>query len=87
MPLTALIPDQLIRFTQVVCTALSKSCLLTMPGLLGSLCRIESWYEVSEVKAFLREREVRWIPLRRDGNVPDTLLFTFEEILRVDIPV
>ena len=59
MPLTALTPDQLIRFAQVVYTALFKSYLLTMPGLLGSLCRIENWCEVSEVEALLREREVR----------------------------
>ena len=59
MPLTALTPNQLIRFAQVVYTALFKSYLLTMPGLLGSLCRIENWCEVSEVEALLREREVR----------------------------
>ena len=58
-PLTALTPDQLIRFAQVVYTALFKSYLLTMPGLLGSLCRIENWCEVSEVEALLKEREVR----------------------------
>ncbi|KAF9647158.1 hypothetical protein BDM02DRAFT_3170498 [Thelephora ganbajun] len=57
VPLTALTPDQLIRFAQVVYTALFKSYLLTMPGLLGSLCRIENWCEVSEVEALLTERE------------------------------
>jgi hypothetical protein len=59
MPLAALTPDQLIRFAQVVYTALFKSYLIIMPGLLGSLCRIENWCEVSEVEALLREREVR----------------------------
>ena len=59
MPLTSLTPDQLIRFAQVVYTALFKSYLLTMPGLLGSLCRIENWCEVSEVETLLKEREVR----------------------------
>lgn len=62
MPLTALTPDQLIRFAQVVYTALFKSYLITMPGLLGSLCRIENWCEVSEVETLLREREVRGNP-------------------------
>lgn len=63
MPLTSLTPDQLLRFAQVVYTALFKSYLLTMPGLLGSLCRIENWCEVSEVEALLKEREVRDVPL------------------------
>lgn len=66
MPLAALTPDQLIRFAQVVYTALFKSYLLKMPGLLGSLCRIENWCEVSEVEALLKEREVRRIPPRCD---------------------
>ena len=87
MPLTALTPDQLIRFAQVVYTALFKSYLLTMPGLLGSLCRIENWCEVSEVEALLREREVRSDLHRRwrGDHGPD--FFLFEEILGVDIPV
>ena len=59
MLLTALTLDQLVRFAQAVYTALFKSYLLTTPGLLGSLGRIESWCEVSEVGAPLREREVR----------------------------
>ena len=63
MPLTALTPDQLIQFAQVVYTVLFKSYLLTMPGLLGSLCRIGKWCEVSEVEASLREQEVH-------GNSP-----------------
>ena len=78
VPLTALTPDQLIRFAQVVYTALFKSYLLTMPGLLGSLCRIENWCEVSEVEALLREREVRDDPLLRDRiAVLVLLLFIF----------
>jgi len=43
--LTALTPGQLIQFAQVVYTALFKSYLLTMPGLLGPLCPIENWCE------------------------------------------
>ena len=76
MPLTALTPDQLIRFAQVVYTALFKSYLLTMPGLLGSLCRIENWCEVSEVEALLREREVRRDPLTVQWRCsPDAFFF------------
>ena len=78
MPLTTLTPDQLIRFAQVVYTALFKSYLLTMPGLLGSLCRIENWCEVSEVEALLREREVRADPLstRQDRRLGTLLIFS-----------
>ena len=78
MPLTTLTPDQLIRFAQVVYTALFKSYLLTMPGLLGSLCRIENWCEVSEVETLLREREVRGDPLstfRRDFSLDVSFFF------------
>ena len=76
MPLTALTPDQLIRFAQVVYTALFKSYLLTMPGLLGSLCRIENWCEVSEVEALLKEREVRRSSVStRCGTVVPTCVF------------
>ena len=83
MPLTALTPDQLIRFAQVVYTALFKSYLLTMPGLLGSLCRIENWCEVSEVEALLREREVRGVPF----SEIIVLTFCFVEIRGANIPI
>ncbi|CDO70890.1 hypothetical protein BN946_scf184804.g22 [Trametes cinnabarina] len=55
-PLSALTPEQLIRFAQIVDTALFKSYLLVRPGLLGPLCRV-GWCEVSEVEELLRERE------------------------------
>ena len=59
VPLTGLTPEQLIRFAQIVDTALFKSYLVIRPGLLGPLCRIENWCEVSEVEETLQEREVR----------------------------
>ncbi|KAI0768086.1 hypothetical protein BD413DRAFT_605556 [Trametes elegans] len=55
-PLSALTPEELIRFAQIVDTALFKSYLLVRPGLLGPLCRV-GWCEVSEVEELLRERE------------------------------
>jgi hypothetical protein len=87
MPLTVLTPDQLIRFAQVVYTALFKSYLLTMPGLLGSLCRIENWCEVSEVEALLKEREVRRDSTSGLETAISTRAFCSTEILGVDIPV
>lgn len=59
-PLSALTPKELVRFAQIVDTALFKSYLLVRPGLLGPLCRV-GWCEVSEVEELLREREVSWI--------------------------
>ena len=57
-PLSSLTPEQLVRFAQIVDTALYKSYLLIRPGLLGSLCRVANWCEVSEVEEELRAREV-----------------------------
>lgn len=57
-PLSALTPEQLLRFAQIVDTALFKSYLAIRPGLLGSLCRVVNYCEVSEVEEELREREV-----------------------------
>ena len=56
-PLSTLTPEQLIRFAQIVDTALFKSYLIIRPGLLGPLCRIDNWCEVSEVEEVLQERE------------------------------
>ncbi|KZT19797.1 hypothetical protein NEOLEDRAFT_1245628 [Neolentinus lepideus HHB14362 ss-1] len=56
-PLSSLTPDQLLRFAQVVDTALFKSYLIVRPPLLGPLCRAENWCEVSEVEEVLRSRE------------------------------
>ncbi|KAI0649291.1 hypothetical protein C8Q79DRAFT_949834 [Trametes meyenii] len=55
-PLSALTPEELVRFAQIVDTALFKSYLLVRPGLLGPLCRV-GWCEVSEVEELLRERQ------------------------------
>ncbi|KAF8501265.1 vacuolar sorting protein 39 domain 1-domain-containing protein [Gautieria morchelliformis] len=56
-PPSALIPNQLIRFAQVVDTALFKSYLAIRPSLLGPLCRISNWCEVLEVEQVLRSRQ------------------------------
>ncbi|KAF9560733.1 hypothetical protein CPC08DRAFT_636245 [Agrocybe pediades] len=56
-PLSALTPVQLLRFAQIVDTALYKSYLMNRPGLLGSLCRLPNWCEVSEVEQDLRARK------------------------------
>lgn len=58
-PLSALTPEQLLRFAQLVDTALYKSYLVIRPALLGPLCRIANWCEVSEVEEDLRNRKVR----------------------------
>ncbi|KII89843.1 hypothetical protein PLICRDRAFT_108036 [Plicaturopsis crispa FD-325 SS-3] len=56
-PLSSLTPEQLLRFAQVVDTALFKVYLQTRPGLLGVLCRAANWCEVSEVEEELRAHE------------------------------
>ncbi|KIM35275.1 hypothetical protein M413DRAFT_449849 [Hebeloma cylindrosporum] len=56
-PLSALTPEQLLRFAQIVDTALYKSYLIIRPALLGSLCRVANWCEVSEVEEDLRARK------------------------------
>ena len=60
LPLSSLTPDQLIRFAQIVDTALFKSYLVIRPGLLGPLCRVPNWCDVSEVEEELRARKVRY---------------------------
>ncbi|TCD70216.1 Vacuolar morphoproteinsis protein 6 [Steccherinum ochraceum] len=57
IPLTSLSPEQLVRFAQIVDTALFKSYLAVRPGLLASLCRSGNWCEISEVEEMLRSRE------------------------------
>ena len=58
VPLSSLTPEQLIRFAQIVDTALFKVYLVIRPGLVGSLCSLENWCEVTEVEGVLMEREV-----------------------------
>ncbi|KAH7925859.1 hypothetical protein BV22DRAFT_1064252 [Leucogyrophana mollusca] len=57
IPLSSLTPEQLIRFAQIVDTALFKSYLIIRPALVGPLCRVANWCEVSEVEEELRVRE------------------------------
>ncbi|KAI0073891.1 hypothetical protein K474DRAFT_1626886 [Panus rudis PR-1116 ss-1] len=56
-PLSSLTPEQLVRYAQIVDTALFKSYLLVRPGLLASLCRVGNWCDVEEVEEMLRARE------------------------------
>lgn len=57
-PLTQLTPEELVRFAQIVDTALFKCYLSARPGLLAPLCRVGNWCEVSEVEEVLMAREV-----------------------------
>lgn len=57
-PLSALTPEQLLRFSQIVDTALYKSYIVIRPGLLSSFCRLPNWCEVSEVEEDLRGLQV-----------------------------
>lgn len=57
-PLAVLTPGQLLRCAQIVDTALYKSYLVIRPSLLGSLCRLPNWCEVSEVEEELRTHQV-----------------------------
>ncbi|KAF5367067.1 hypothetical protein D9758_003934 [Tetrapyrgos nigripes] len=57
-PLSALAPEQLQRFAQIVDTALFKSYLMVRPSLAGSLFRIPNWCEVEEVEGVLRSRQM-----------------------------
>ncbi|KAK7044093.1 Vacuolar morphogenesis protein 6 [Paramarasmius palmivorus] len=57
-PLSSLTPEQLLRYAQIVDTALFKSYLMVRPALAGSLFRIANWCEVEEVEEILRERQM-----------------------------
>ncbi|ESK95857.1 rab guanyl-nucleotide exchange factor [Moniliophthora roreri MCA 2997] len=56
--LSALTPEQLLRYAQIVDTAFFKSFLMIRPSLAGSLFRIANWCEVEEVEEILRERRM-----------------------------
>ncbi|RXW25536.1 hypothetical protein EST38_g333 [Candolleomyces aberdarensis] len=56
-PLSSLTPEQLLRYAQIVDTALYKAYLIIRPTLLSSLCRVANWCEVSEVESDLRSRK------------------------------
>jgi Vam6/Vps39-like protein vacuolar protein sorting-associated protein 39 len=81
-PLTVLTPEELVRFAQIVDTALFKSYLLVRPGLLAPLCRVTNWCEVSEVEEVLRAREVCLLTFRVCEKANRST-----EILRVDLLV
>ncbi|KAE9401526.1 hypothetical protein BT96DRAFT_956547 [Gymnopus androsaceus JB14] len=55
-PPTQLTPEQLLRYAQIVDTALFKSYLVVRPTLAGSLLRIPNWCEVEEVEGVLKAR-------------------------------
>ena len=75
-PLADLSTEQLIRFAQIVDTALFKSSLVIRPKLLGPLCRLDNWCEVSEVEEVLLSREASFLAYRRICFLP----FSFAEI-------
>lgn len=58
LPLSGLTPEQLLRYAQVIDTALYKSYLIIRPALLRSFCRIPNWCEVSEVEEDFHARQV-----------------------------
>jgi Vam6/Vps39-like protein vacuolar protein sorting-associated protein 39 len=70
--LSALTPDQLLRYAQIVDTALFKSYLIVRPGLIGALCRVENWCEVSEVEEVLRSREACHLSLPDASTDPNS---------------
>ncbi|KAJ3775239.1 hypothetical protein FB446DRAFT_417887 [Lentinula raphanica] len=55
-PFTQLTPEQLLRYAQIVDTALFKSYLVVRPVLAGSLFRVPNWCEVEEVEGVLKAR-------------------------------
>ena len=58
LPLSALSSEQLLRFAQIVDTALFKCYLSNRAFLVGTLCKVPNWFEVTEVEEELRERKV-----------------------------
>ena len=68
-PLSSLTPEQLTRYAQIVDTALFKAYLVIRPGLLGPLCSIPNWCEVTEVEEVLMEREVCTVIINVSSNI------------------
>lgn len=56
VPINTFDPEQLLLVSKVVYTALLKVYLVIRPVLVGSLCRIENWCDVTEVEELLREK-------------------------------
>ena len=69
VPVASLVPEQLLRFAQIVDTALFKSYLLIRPRLIGSLCRLDNWCEVEEVEEELRARGVRFARIQHSASL------------------
>ncbi|KIJ67051.1 hypothetical protein HYDPIDRAFT_174307 [Hydnomerulius pinastri MD-312] len=57
VPLGELGQDEMVKMAQIVDTVLFKSYLIGRPVMLGPLCRVANWCEVSEVEEELRARE------------------------------
>ncbi|KZV95384.1 hypothetical protein EXIGLDRAFT_739755 [Exidia glandulosa HHB12029] len=78
---SALVPEQLVRYAQVVYTAMFKTYLVIRPTLVGPLCRIDNWCEVAEVEEELRAREMftDLIDLYRGKNMHDKALELLKE--------
>ncbi|KAG8924938.1 Vacuolar morphogenesis protein 6 [Tulasnella sp. 418] len=79
---SSLIPEQLLRYAQVVDTALFKSYLIIRPGLVGSLCRLDNWCEVSEVEEVLRAKKkfTELIDLYKGKKMHDKALLLLKEL-------
>lgn len=56
IPLPDMTLEDLTTLARVVDTALFKTFLETKPGLVGPLCRIENWCEVTEVEELLEAK-------------------------------
>ncbi|KAF5392213.1 hypothetical protein D9757_001433 [Collybiopsis confluens] len=57
-PFSQLTPEQLLRYAQIVDTALFKSYLVVRPVLAGSLVRVANWCEIEEVEGVLKAKEM-----------------------------
>ncbi|KAH6909213.1 rab guanyl-nucleotide exchange factor [Coprinopsis sp. MPI-PUGE-AT-0042] len=56
-PLSALTPEQLLRFAQVGDTALYRAYRIIRPTLVSTFCRSPNWCEVSELEEDLYKRK------------------------------
>ncbi|CDZ96570.1 Vacuolar assembly/sorting proteins VPS39/VAM6/VPS3 [Phaffia rhodozyma] len=56
-PVSSLTPEQVYRVAQLVDTALFKSYMVVRPSLVGSLCRLSNFCEVTEVEEQLKEKK------------------------------
>ena len=75
-------PAQLRCVAQVVDTALLTCYLAIRPSLLGSLCRLENWCEVEEVKELLTNAKVCLVFLPEAADLIATLSLAVQRIAR-----